>query len=64
MEMAHRRLYPDDRRIVMEIEALVKAGKMQRIKSAAVLKTYKSAPGAGVKRSRTASVNCGALPHT
>jgi len=45
----------------MEIEALVKAGKMQRIKSAAVLKSNKSAPATGLKRSRTVSVNCGVL---
>lgn len=44
----------------MEIQALVKAGKMQRIKSTAVLKSGKSALSPGLARSRTVSVNCGA----
>jgi hypothetical protein len=61
LKMVHRRLYPDDRSIVMEIQSLVKAGKMQRIKSTAMLKTAKSAtPAPGLLRSRTVSVNCGA----
>lgn len=55
-----RRLYPDDRSIIMETQALVKAGKIQRIKSTAVLKSSKPPLSPGLKRSRTVSVNCGA----
>lgn len=43
----------------METEALVKAGKLQCIKSTAILKSARSASTNGLKRSRTISVNCG-----
>lgn len=56
-----RRLYPHDRSIIMEIQALVKAGKVQRIKSTAALKTSNPPLSPGLKRCRTVSVNCGAL---
>lgn len=50
----------------MEIQQLVREGKMQRIKSSAVLHAgggsgVPARPG-GLKRSRTQSVNSGALP--
>ncbi|BDA43574.1 Phospholipid-transporting ATPase 3 [Coccomyxa sp. Obi] len=58
----YRRLFPDDRSIIMEIQELVKAGKIQRIKSTAVLKSSKPSLTPGLQRSRTVSVNCGYVP--
>lgn len=61
-----RRLYPDDRRIAMEINALTRAGKMQTAKSQAALEPGAPAPDRAdkakllaLKRSRTRSVNTG-----
>ena len=59
---ACRRLYPDDRALVMEIQSLVKSGKMQRIKSNAVLQNARSSMVALAARplDRKVSINTGA----
>lgn len=59
--MCRRRLYPDDRTVVMEIQSLVHAGKMQRIKSNAVLQGAKSG-GPSRALDRKISINSGAFP--
>ena len=58
---ACRRLCPDDRALVMEIQSLVRSGKMQRIKSTAVLQNARSSMGTLAARplDRKVSINTG-----
>lgn len=54
----YRRLYPDDRTLVMEIQSLVRSGKMQRIKS--TLHAAKPAPAPPARPlDRKISINLG-----
>lgn len=53
----HRRLYPDDRCIVMELQKLVRSGKMPSINSTTALATKKTFP----TPRKSTSVNAGAV---
>jgi hypothetical protein len=56
--LACRRLYPNDGRIVAEIERLVRAGKVQRVKSSVGL--GHGGDASARKRGAALSVNVGA----